>query len=79
MGKYVKSNLKQILDKRDISIRKLAEMSNGELKFETLRKLYNNDMKQYQRDTIGLICELLEIELSELLILDVKETQKETT
>jgi putative transcriptional regulator len=72
MGQRVKSNLKPILDERDISIRKFAEMSG--LQYETLRRLYNDTAKQYQRETIGTVCEVLEIELNELLFLvDVKE------
>lgn len=63
----VKSNLKMILDERQISIRKFSEMSG--LKFETLRRLYNDDTMQYQRDTIGRVCEVLDIEIGELLIL----------
>lgn len=73
MGKRVKSELKRILDDRDISIRQLAEMTNDgngiAVKFETLRRLYHDDTKQYQRDTIGRVCEVLEIELKDLLIL----------
>ena len=63
----VKSNLKVILDERQISIRKFSELSG--LKFETLRRLYNDDTMQYQRDTIGRVCEVLEVEIGELLIL----------
>lgn len=63
----VKSNLKSLLDERNISIRKFSEMT--ELPFETLRRLYNDETKQYQRDTIGTICKVLEIRIEELLIL----------
>ncbi|MFB7642807.1 helix-turn-helix domain-containing protein, partial [Peribacillus butanolivorans] len=58
MGIRVKSNLKKILDERNLSIRQLATLTD--LKFETLRRLYNDDTKQYQRDTIGRICEVLD-------------------
>ena len=64
---YVKSNLKVILDEREISIRKLQKMTG--LGFETLRRLYNDDTKQFQRDTLGKICEVLEIGIADLLIL----------
>lgn len=73
MVKRAKSELKKILDERGISIRKLAEMTideNGEgIKFETLRRLYNDDTKQYQRETIGRVCEVLNIEIKDLLVL----------
>jgi DNA-binding Xre family transcriptional regulator len=68
----VKSNLKNLLDERGISIRQFAEMTG--LPFETLRRLYNDDTKQYQRDTIGRICEVLGVDLCELLTL-TKETE----
>lgn len=79
--KRAKSELKTILDQRNISIRKLAEMTKDEngkngIKFETLRRLYNDDTKQYQRDTIGRVCEVLKIEISDLITLeDVKPSQ----
>ena len=62
-----KSNLKRLLDDRDISIRQFAEDTG--LKFETLRRLYNDDTKQYQRDTIGRVCEVLGVDIDELLTL----------
>ncbi|HDX9587935.1 TPA: helix-turn-helix transcriptional regulator [Bacillus pseudomycoides] len=67
MTKRVKSNLKEVLDKKGMSIRQLSDKSG--LPFETLRRLYNDQTKQYQQNTIGRICEVLNIELSELLIL----------
>ena len=50
------SNLKAILDERNISIQQFARDTG--LKFETLRRLYNNNIKQFQRDTIGRVCEV---------------------
>ena len=61
------SNLKAILDERKISIQQFARDSG--LKFETLRRLYNDDTKQFQRDTIGRVCEVLGVGIAELLIL----------
>lgn len=63
----VKSNLKAILDERKITIRELEKMTG--LPFETLRRLYNDDTKQYQRDTIGRVCEVLSITIGDLLLL----------
>ncbi|MFC0559702.1 helix-turn-helix domain-containing protein [Halalkalibacter alkalisediminis] len=68
MNQRVKSNLKYILDEREISIRKFAEMSG--LQYETLRRLYNDTAKQYQRDTIGIICKTLDISIQDLLKLE---------
>lgn len=63
----VKSNLKAVLDERNISIRQFAEDTG--LPFETLRRLYNDETKQYQRDTIGRICEVLKVGISDILVL----------
>jgi len=79
MTKRVKSNLKNILDTREISIRQLESLTQRpeddqpRVKFETIRRLYNDTTMQYQRDTIGIICEVLDVELSELLVLIDKE------
>ena len=65
MSTRAKSRLKIILDERGISIRKCAELAN--LKFETVRKMYNDEAKQYQRDTLGSLCKALNCEISDLL------------
>jgi putative transcriptional regulator len=67
----VRSNLKAILDEREIKIRELERLTG--INFETLRRLYNDDTKQYQRDTIGRICEVLNVGIADLLILDDKK------
>ncbi|WP_153733482.1 helix-turn-helix domain-containing protein [Sporosarcina obsidiansis] len=63
----VKSNLKALLDEREISIQQFSRDTG--LKFETLRRLYNDETKQYQRDTIGRVCEVLGVGIEELLVL----------
>lgn len=63
----VKSNLKTILDERKMSIRELERKTD--LKFETLRRLYNDTTVQYHRDAIGTICKVLGIGIADLLIL----------
>lgn len=67
MSLRASSNLKALLDERGLSIRKFSEITG--LPFETLRRLYNDETKQYQRDTIGRICEVLDVEINELLTL----------
>ncbi|MEK4200924.1 helix-turn-helix domain-containing protein [Cytobacillus sp. FSL K6-0265] len=67
---YVASNLKRILDeKEDMSIRQLAE--KAELNFETVRRLYNDETRQYQRDSIAAVCVVLGIGIGDLL--EIKE------
>ncbi|WP_431029662.1 helix-turn-helix domain-containing protein [Lysinibacillus sp. LZ02] len=65
MAARAKSRLKEILDERNMSIRKCAEMSG--VNFETVRKMYNDEAKQYQRDTLGALCKALECDISDLL------------
>ncbi|WP_338753403.1 helix-turn-helix transcriptional regulator [Bacillus sp. FJAT-52991] len=62
-----KSNLKELLDERKITIRQFSDMTG--LPFETLRRLYNDTTKQYQRNTIGVICKTLNVGIGDLLIL----------
>ena len=68
----VKCNLQTILDERkgtirEISIRQLAEQSG--LKFETVRRLYHDDTRRYQRESIAAICVTLGVRIDELLTL----------
>lgn len=63
----VKSNLKAVLDKRNMSIRQLEALTK--LQFETLRRLYNDTTVQYHRETLGTICEALNVEIGDILIL----------
>ncbi|MED1125477.1 helix-turn-helix transcriptional regulator [Bacillus atrophaeus] len=74
MAKVVKTRLKNILDERGLSIRSFA--FSNDLSFETVRRLYNNTARQYQEETLGKVCEALEIDISELLVL-VNEDDKE--
>ncbi|MGC4378973.1 helix-turn-helix transcriptional regulator [Fictibacillus sp. Mic-4] len=66
--KVVRSNLKPLLDKEGISIRQLAERTG--LQFETLRRMYNDETKQYNKEMLAKVCEELNIEIDELLILE---------
>ena len=70
-----KSNLKALLDERNKSIRQFAEETD--LPFETLRRLYNDETKQYQRDTLGRICEVLNVQINDVLILVNEENDPE--
>ncbi|WHX28169.1 helix-turn-helix transcriptional regulator [Virgibacillus halodenitrificans] len=69
----VKSNLKTILDARGMSIRQFAEKSG--LKFETVRRLYNDKTVQYHRETLAAVCVTLGVGIDELLtIVEVEGT-----
>ncbi|OLN23706.1 hypothetical protein BTO30_02925 [Domibacillus antri] len=71
----IKSNLKTILDERKMSIREL-ERKTG-LKFETLRRLYNDTTVQYHRDALGKVCTVLNIRICELLVLVDEDVEEE--
>ncbi|MED1206149.1 helix-turn-helix transcriptional regulator, partial [Heyndrickxia acidicola] len=58
---------KRLLDEKGMSIRALSAQT--EIPFETLRRLYNDTTIRYERSTLGKVCETLNIELSELLVL----------
>ena len=60
-----KSKLKNILEERQLSIRKCAEMAG--LKVETVRRMYNDTTMQYQRDTLGALCKALDCKIEDLL------------
>ncbi|MBM7707595.1 putative transcriptional regulator [Chryseomicrobium aureum] len=72
--KIVRSNLKALLDERGISIRKFTEISG--LKYETVRRLYNDDTRQYQRDTLAVVCETLNVGIDDVLtLIDDEKTE----
>ena len=61
----IKSNLKELLEERKISIRQLAK--DIDYRFESVRKLYNDEMERLPKDLIYRVCMYLEIEISDLL------------
>lgn len=61
----IRSNLKEIIDSRGLSIRKVA--GDMDYRFETVRRMYNNDMKHYPEDLIDKLCTYLDVEVGELL------------
>lgn len=66
-----KSTLKEVLDEKEISIRKCAELAN--LPVETVRRMYNDTTMQYQRNTLGALCKALNVQISDLLTLTEEE------
>lgn len=66
-----KSTLKEVLDEKEISIRKCAELAN--LPVETVRRMYNDTTMQYQRNTLGALCKALNVQLSDILTLTEEE------
>ncbi|PBB05748.1 helix-turn-helix domain-containing protein [Salimicrobium humidisoli] len=69
MAKYISSKrLKTIMDERGLSIRALATATG--LKYETIRRLRNDQTKQYQRDSLAAVCVALGVEVEDILTLE---------
>lgn len=67
----INSRLKAILDERGLSIRKVA--ADTGIQFETVRRLYNNDMERFPREALAKLCDYLQVDVSDLLKLDRQE------
>lgn len=64
----LKSNLKQILDSRNIKIRQVAR--DIDYRFESVRSLYNDETERFPRDLIFKLCVYLDVSLDELFSLE---------
>ena len=61
----VSCRLKEILKAKKIGIYRLSRDSN--IKYEILKKYYNNEMQRYDSDILAKICFCLNCEVSSLL------------
>lgn len=66
----VKSNLKEILDERQISIRQVSR--DIDYRLESVRSLYNDETERFPRELLCKLCAYLDVTPGEILILDVK-------
>ena len=64
----VRYRLKELLDERGISIRKLA--ADTGYPFESIRRIYNNEAERMSKEIIASICEYLSIGISDLMVLE---------
>lgn len=64
----LKSNLKAMLEQRKISMRELSRRID--YRFETIRQLCNNNIKQLPVELIERICEELNCDVSDLFVLE---------
>jgi DNA-binding Xre family transcriptional regulator len=69
----VKSNLKRILDERDISIRQLARDIDHRL--ESVRQLYNDELERYPRELLTKLCTYLDVTPGDLLIIEKEQLE----
>lgn len=61
----IKSRLKDIVDARGISIRQIARDTNSH--FETIRRVYHDDMQHYPKDILDRLCAYLGVEVGDIL------------
>lgn len=63
-GKIV-SNLKLVMEKRNISIYQLCRLTG--LKFEVIKKYYDNTITRYDSDVVAKFCFVLECDISDII------------
>jgi DNA-binding Xre family transcriptional regulator len=69
----VKSNLKQILDQRELSIRQVAR--DIDYRFDSVRQLYNNENKNYPRELLTKLCTYLNVTPGDLLRIEKEQSE----
>ncbi|WP_338709204.1 helix-turn-helix transcriptional regulator [Paenibacillus amylolyticus] len=63
----IRSNLRHIIDARNIKIKVLARDIN--YRFESVRLMYHDEMERYPRELLAKLCEYLNVGIDELLTL----------
>lgn len=64
--KMLKSNLKVLLDERNIPIRQVSR--DIDYRLESIRMLYHDEMERYPRDLLDKLCVYLDVPIEKLLI-----------
>ncbi|WEZ09589.1 helix-turn-helix domain-containing protein [Priestia flexa] len=62
----LKSNLKVLLDERNIPIRQVSR--DIDYRLESIRMLYHDEMERYPRDLLDKLCVYLDVPIEKLLI-----------
>ncbi len=71
----IKLNLKYLMDKKNISINTMSKYAN--IRYETVKKYYNNECFWYDSNILAKFCYVLECEIDDLLVYeDTKMLQK---
>ncbi|MDQ0168748.1 helix-turn-helix domain-containing protein [Paenibacillus tundrae] len=63
----IRSNLRSIIDQREIPIKKLAR--DIDYRFESVRMMYHDEMERYPRELLTKLCVYLNVGINELLTL----------
>lgn len=58
-------NLKELMDSRGISINQMSQMS--QVKYEIVKKYYNNENYSYTGDILAKFCFVLQCDISDIL------------
>lgn len=66
---HIKLNLKEIMDKRNVSRNTLARSINA--RFEVIDKWYNGHVEKIDLDVLARICYVLECSPSDILIYEL--------
>ncbi|ARK28811.1 helix-turn-helix domain-containing protein [Halalkalibacter krulwichiae] len=61
----IKSNLKALLDERELSLRQVSRDINHRL--ESIRQLYNDELERYPRELLDKLCTYLDVSPGDLL------------
>lgn len=59
-------NLKYLMDKKNISINTMSKYAN--IRYETVKKYYNNECFWYDSDILAKFCYVLECKVDDLLV-----------
>ncbi len=70
----IRSNLKEIMELHDpkLSIRKLAK--DVHYHFDSIRRMYKDEMVQYPRDLLQKLCEYFKVQPGQLIVFDERES-----
>ncbi|MGC5326997.1 helix-turn-helix domain-containing protein [Brevibacillus sp. SYSU BS000544] len=73
----LRSNLKQLLDDREISVRRVAR--DIEYRLGSVQDLYNDTMERYPRELLSKLCAYLGCSVGDILVIENVQTKSEPT
>ncbi|WP_368657618.1 helix-turn-helix domain-containing protein [Metabacillus halosaccharovorans] len=69
----IKSDLKRILDERNLSIRQVSR--DIEYRFDSVRQLYNDESKTFSKELIGKLCTYLNVTPGDIIVIEKEPTE----
>lgn len=61
----IESNLKKVMDEKNVSIYQICRLTG--LKFEVVKKYYDNTITRYDSDVVAKFCFVLECDSSDII------------